>query len=304
MSFYPEGWTYERLLDATSEELLTLPDTQRFALFDGLKALHGEDGYREILQEMDRRCRARIEATESEETKQQRRELLAPFVQSLDLVFRFQCGDNKDWGKWGFVVFRTTPYGGEHDTQWAEFRKRWDAVIEDGLAPHRGSMPKVDRAIDLIEFQWVEQPELEGADATDVAKRYNEMVLPHGLSNSACLMVTPASMESVLSSPLPSSAPRRERRRIPFVVAVSSGLSVAHLQAFIGLDEEGLDEEDVAGADFKGYLNVAVENILDEFHPLTALQYQDLHELMPESAHENDIWCSGGRFGIHHYEES
>ncbi|KAJ5759385.1 hypothetical protein N7520_006541 [Penicillium odoratum] len=299
MPFYPDGWTYDRLLDASSEELMGLSDTQRTTLFDGLKAIHGEDGFHGILQEMSRRYRARVEATKSEETKQQEQELLAPFVQVLNSVFRFQGAETEGWGKWGFVVFRTTHYGGEHETQWAEFRKRWDAVIEEGLAPHRGSLPKVDRAIELLEFQWVEDPELEGADAVDVARRFNEMALPHGLNTSACLMITPASMESVLSSPFPSSAPRRERQMIPFVVSVSKGASASRLPPFLGLGDE-----DVAGADFKGYLNVAVESILDEFYPIVALQMMDLHELVAKFRHDNDIWCSTDQWGIHHYEES
>lgn len=137
-------------------------------LFDGLKATHGEVGFREIMQEMSHHYRARIEAAKSEETKQQEREFLAPFVQTLNSVFR--SAETEDWGKWGFVVFRTTPYGGEHETQWAEFRRKWDAVIDESLAPHRGSLPRVDRAINLLEFQWVEQPDLEGVDAADVAR--------------------------------------------------------------------------------------------------------------------------------------
>lgn len=181
MSFYPEGWTHDRLLNASGEDLMALSETQRTTLFDGLKATHGEDSFREIMQEMSRRYRARIEAAKSEESKQQERELLAPFVHTLNSVFR--SAETEDWGKWGFVVFRTTPYGGGHETQWAEFRRRWDAVIEEGLASHRGSLPKVDRAIDLLEFQWVEQPELEGVDAADVA-RYVSLVFDSRFSSS------------------------------------------------------------------------------------------------------------------------
>ncbi|KAJ5608924.1 hypothetical protein N7528_009491 [Penicillium herquei] len=297
MSFYPEGWTHERLLNASGEDLMALSETQRTTLFDGLKATHGEDGFREIMQEMSRRYQARVEAAKSEETKQQERELLAPFVQTLSAVF--QNAEAENWGKWGFVVFRTTPYGGEHETQWAEFRRRWEAIIEEGLAPHRGSLPKVDRAIDLLEFQWVEQPELEGVDAVEVARRFNAMALPQGLATSACLMVTPASIESVLSCPLPSSAPRRERQRIPFVVSVSKGAGAPRLSPLLGLGDENL-----AGTEFNGYLNVAVETLLEEFYPIVALQMMELHTLTAKFRHNKDIWCSSDRWGAHHYEES
>ncbi|KAJ5936941.1 hypothetical protein N7466_003391, partial [Penicillium verhagenii] len=297
MSFYPEGWTHERLLNASGQDLMALSETQRSTLFDGLKATHGEDGFREIMQEMSRRYRARVEAAKSEETKLQEQELRAPFIQPLNSVFRSAA--TEDWGNWGFVVFRTTPYGAEHETQWAEFRRRWDAVIEEGLAPYRGSLPQVDRAINLLQFQWVEQPELDGVDAADVARRFNEMALPKGLATSACLLVTPASMESVLSSPLLFSAPRRERQRIPFVVSVSQGASAPRLPPLLGLGDE-----DMAGAEFKGYLNVALETLLQEFYPIVALQMMDLPRLTTKFRHENDIWCSSDRWGVHYYEES
>ncbi|KAJ5704057.1 hypothetical protein N7493_011195 [Penicillium malachiteum] len=229
--------------------------------------MHGEDGFREILQEISGRSRARLDAAESEETKQKRRELLAPFIQVLDSVFTFRGAETED-------------------------------VIEEGLAPHRGSLPKVDRAIDLLEFRWVEKPELQGADAADVARYFNEMTLPQGLNTSACLIVTPASMESILSSPLPSSAPFREGQTISFIVSVSSRTSPSNLPPFLGLGD------DIAGADFKGYLNVAVERMLDEFYPIVALQMFDLHELVVGFRHDNDIWCAGHRWGIRHYEES
>ena len=169
MSFYPPGWNYDRLLNASGDDLMTLSDSQRTTLFDGLKAAHGEDGFRAIMQEMSRRYRARVEAAKSEETKQQERELRAPFIQTLNSVFRSPAIE--DWGTWGFVVFRTTPYAGdEHETRWAEFRERWDALIEEQVAPHRGSLAKVDRAIELLEFRWVEDPELEGVDSVEVAR--------------------------------------------------------------------------------------------------------------------------------------
>jgi hypothetical protein len=124
------------------------------------------------------------------------------------------------------------------------------------------------------------------------------MALPQGLATSACLMITPASIQSVLSSPLPSSAPRRERQKIPFVVSVSQGTSAPRLPPLLGLGDK-----DVAGAEFKGYLNVAVETVLQELYPIVALQMMDLHTLTTKFRHENDIWCSSDWWGVHHYEE-
>lgn len=80
MSFYPPGWDHERLLNATTSDLMALPDDQRTALYDGLKATYGEEGFNEILEEMGRRYLARTEANKTEEQKQQELELFAPYI--------------------------------------------------------------------------------------------------------------------------------------------------------------------------------------------------------------------------------
>lgn len=49
MPFYPQGWTHDRLLNASGEDFVALSETQRTALFDGLKAIYGEDGFHEIM---------------------------------------------------------------------------------------------------------------------------------------------------------------------------------------------------------------------------------------------------------------
>ncbi|KAJ6017110.1 hypothetical protein N7451_000489, partial [Penicillium sp. IBT 35674x] len=139
---------------------------------------HSGDSFRETMHEISRCYRARVKAAKSEENK---------------------YAETKDWGKWGFVVFCTAPYGGEHETQWAKFRRLW----------------------------WVEQPESEGVDVA----RFNEIALPQGLATSACLML----LWSLLS---PSSMSRRERQSIAFVVSVSQGASATHLPALPGLGDE------------------------------------------------------------------
>ncbi|KAJ5790567.1 uncharacterized protein N7518_007578 [Penicillium psychrosexuale] len=49
------GCTQDRLLNANGDDLMTFSDTQCTNLFNGLKATHGEDSFREIMQEMSRR---------------------------------------------------------------------------------------------------------------------------------------------------------------------------------------------------------------------------------------------------------
>lgn len=42
--------------------------------------------------------------------------------------------------------------------------------MDDLLAPLRGDDPRVDKAIDLIQFQWVEDPALDGASPAELAE--------------------------------------------------------------------------------------------------------------------------------------
>ncbi|GES66433.1 ABC transporter, integral membrane type 1 [Aspergillus terreus] len=185
---------------------------------------------------------------------------LPPYIDTLKNVFKFE----PDWSEWGFIVFRATAYGPEADAQSVEFRRRWDQVIEEGHADQRGFHPKSDRAIQLLQFQWVEDPVLEGASPIEVSQRFNEMWtdLPTGLATSACLMVTPEALQSVLKSPLPSSAPLQDRREIPYVVAVSRVVHYPPPDL-----TPGEEREDVFGHNFKGHFNVAVEGSLREFYP-------------------------------------
>ncbi|OQD87751.1 hypothetical protein PENANT_c005G10521 [Penicillium antarcticum] len=187
------------------------------------------------------------QSTEMTEEERFVQYIMAPFINILDKVFRF----NLPWKEWGFVIFRTTAYGPEHEDEWQRCRLRWDEIMDDLLAPLRGNDPRVDKAIDLIRFQWVEDPALDGASPAEIA---TEMSPSRGLNHSVCLAITRPALKSVLESPLPSSAPRRERSRIPFVVTIAS---------FTGTLPPVDEEEDIAGQDFKGYFNVAIEGLLE-----------------------------------------
>jgi hypothetical protein len=111
-------------------------------------------------------------------------------------------------------------------------------------------------------------------------------------------MVTPAALESVLNSPLPSSAPLKDRKEIPYMVAVSR---VAHYSRPEFTPDE--EDEDVFGQDFKGYFNVAVETLLTSFYPMAALDIMDLPRLTGRMRHAKDIWSDTYRGGIRHYLE-
>ncbi|RHZ70742.1 hypothetical protein CDV55_108157 [Aspergillus turcosus] len=301
MSFYPPGWDYERVMNGSNEDFATLTEEQHTTLLNGLKeaGLYQafEDKIHKEVMESQAAARLAEEATKTEEQKFADREIWAPYIDTLKNVFKFE----PEWSEWGFVIFRATAYGPEGDAQWAEFRRRWDQIIEEGHADQRGFHPKSDRAIELLRFRWVEDPSLAGASPVEVSRRFDEMWrdLPTGLTTTACLMVTPEALESVLNSPLPSSAPLKHRKEIPYVVAVS--ISAHHPRLELTPGEE---DEDVFGRDFKGYFNVAVESLLNNFYPMVALDIMDLPRLTGRMRHEKDIWCDTGRGGIHHYVES
>ncbi|RHZ66746.1 uncharacterized protein CDV56_108386 [Aspergillus thermomutatus] len=299
MSFYPPGWDYERVMNCAAEDFETLTEEQHTTLLNGLKeaglyqafADKVHKGVREALEAQ----RLAEEATKTDEQKLADREIWAPYIDTLKNVFKFHQGG---WSEWGFVIFRATPYGPEHDARWAEYRRRWDQIIEDDYADERGFHPKSDRAIELLRFRWVEDPSLDCASPVEVARRFDEMwrELPCGLATTACLMVTPAALESVFNSPLPSSAPLRDREQLPFVVAVSRAAHYPRSEL-----TPGEEDEDVFGRDFKGYFNVAVESLLKEFYPIVALDIMDLPRLTVGMRHEKDIWCHGHRGGVRHY---
>lgn len=116
-----------------------------------------------------------------------------------------------------------------------------------------------------------------------------------GLATTACLMVTRAALESFLNSPLPSSAPLRDRKQIPYVVAVSK---FAHYRR-----SEPSYNDATSSHHFKGYFNVAAESLLGKFYPMVALDIMDLPRLTVGMRHDKDIWCDTYRGGINHYEE-
>ncbi|KGO64470.1 ABC transporter, integral membrane type 1 [Penicillium expansum] len=212
------------------------------------------------------------------------REPRAPYISPLKVLFRWR--EPEEWSGWGYVVFRAGQYGGEHEEQWAEFRQRWDLIFEQDFAEYRGFHLKSDRAIELFKFRWVEDPTLEMADPKDISRRFEEMRndLPRAFATTACLMVTPEVIDSVLDSPLPSSAPEPERQMLPFAIAVSVW---AHREQPVS---------------FKGYFRVAVESLIHGFYAIVALDTTHLSELVEPMRDDCDIWLDSGGDGIRYHD--
>lgn len=124
--------------------------------------------------------------------------------------------------------------------------------------------------------------------------RFNEMRpnISRGYATSVCIMVTPDSLESILNSPLPSSALQREREELPFVVAVSRAANEIPIME---------NTED----DYKpqAYFRVAVEALMDDLYGIMALDVMDL-PILTNGMRQKDIWCHLYKDGIRRYEET
>jgi hypothetical protein len=138
---------------------------------DGLRQAGLFDAFIAELDRRDQESEALEDSTKTEEELLSEREIWAPYIDTLKQVFKFTSPDSESgWSEWGFVIFRTTSYGPQHDARWAEFRKRWDRIIEDDYADKRGFHPKSDRAIELLTIRWLEDPALEGVAPAEVSR--------------------------------------------------------------------------------------------------------------------------------------
>lgn len=166
MSFYAPGWDYNRLLNATSADWMTLTDEQHSTMMTGLKEAGLFDGLMGELEKRDKAEQDAIEAAKPEEQRLAERELRAPYIDTLKLVFKFDSA----WSEWGFVVFRAGLYGPQHKARWEEFRARWDCIFQQEFEAYKGYHPKSDRAIELFRFRWVEDQALDMAVPEEVSR--------------------------------------------------------------------------------------------------------------------------------------
>lgn len=100
-------------------------------------------------------------------------------------------------------------------------------------------------------------------------------------------------MASVLDSPMPSVAPRRDRKTTPFAVAVDRNTVITVRPA--------VNEFNTIPS-FLGQLNVAVESLIDELCPVFGSTCIDSVTL-GKNTKMSDIWVSGGKLGIHRADD-
>ncbi|KAI0018653.1 hypothetical protein F4780DRAFT_507972 [Xylariomycetidae sp. FL0641] len=284
-SYYPEGWDRERMLNsAATGEIRSLTEEQLEVFRTGLKADLGPQGFDDFTAEIYKR-----------ELKSKGQE---PPKWESELPRQIP----KDWNPWGLVVYKSPEI--RDAGRWQACRRRFDQIILDSIsgyrAQHDPSDQAVGAAVDPLEeclsrmkFQWIEDVGDADGSIASIGQAYLNLEPPVGLNHSICLYITPASLESILDTPLPATANRRYRTAIPFVVAVSPG-DVTKTPEQI----QELIEEDAAGADWRGYFNVAVETLLDCVFPTLANGRRSPFEFAGHVQGE-DIYCDHTRFGVH-----
>lgn len=197
-----------------------------------------------------------------------------------------RVGSSARWDPWGFVVYKSPAI--RDLEQWRACRERFDAILRD-YTDQYADFPGLDECLSRMKFRWFEDAGDAEGSIKSIAEARATLDVPPGLDHSLSLYITPASMKSILYSPLPSSAKRKWRKNIPFVIAVSAQAAEEPNMAGI--------EEDVAGAGWRGYFNVAVESLLDSFFSTTAGDRISPFELGGHVSGE-DIYCDHTRWGI------
>ncbi|KAI5301583.1 hypothetical protein KEM56_001577 [Ascosphaera pollenicola] len=296
MSFYPPEWDYDRVLNTSADDFMALTDEQRFTLLDGLKEAGLYDGVMEAWRRVREEKDAAAEAAKTEEDRMRGSEMWAPYLDNLNYVFRF----TDEWSEWGFVIYRACCYDPAQEDRWAQFRARFDKILDDEVAGYHNYHPKLDRALALRRNIWIEDPALENASPKDISRRYAQIwpTVGRGHSMAVCLMVTQDSVDSVLNSPLPSSAPIEQRKSLPFVVAVDQQ---AHEMPFEPPPEdEDVDDEDIELPSFR----VAVESLMSILWG--TIDGDGLALLTSEIKHEKDIWLTRPVWGesVRYYEDT
>ncbi|TGJ84734.1 hypothetical protein E0Z10_g4018 [Xylaria hypoxylon] len=277
-AYYPEGWDRERLLNSVTNDLDSLTEDQWAVFREGLRADKGEQGFEEFFDEMWRREKIAkgIKDTVSE----------PPFMEIMRLREE-RIGSSAKWDPWGFVGFKSPEI--QDQAKWQACRERFDIILQDYIDQYR-ECPGVDEYLSKMEFRWIEDAGDAEGSIKSIAEARTALELPPGLDHSLSLYITPASLDSILNSPLPSSAKRKWRKNIPFVLAVS-------MKAAKEPNAQDI-EDDVAGADWRGYFNVAVESLLDSFFSTVAGDLRSPFQLGGHVSGE-DIYCDHTRGGIH-----
>jgi hypothetical protein len=290
-AYWPDGWSKEFLLHATSADILSLPEDEKNRMFDSLRSALGTNGFMELMAEASRNHKARVAPEEAVrvaaggeeiQTMDELRKTEVPLY--MKALQQYYPGDQP----WGFVVFKTCCY--DDDERWSQFKSKWDAVItsifdEESLVH---GIADVNRRFII---NWVESPQLEGASLQQVTERYGSFVaqgeaVREPLMPEMCLVVNEASLQSFFDSKIPTPIPWASEIIIPYALAISLATQNAVY------DDGNLDNGS------QPFFNVAVGS-LNTLWGVIASDLQSSREISA-GIQDNKIWIAdtGPRFQI------
>lgn len=209
--YWPPGWSRERLVHASGDDIGALDPDEWARMLDSLRAALGVDGYQELVQEMRNNEKAARAAQEGN--------FLDKFTPDQRFRLLKTLRDNCPEGPFGWVVYRACCY--DDETRWTAFRKKWTQFIDSQVEPNI-NVPGVREAMARFEIRWIENDKFESMEPNDAAAHYRslEPTLPMGLRLGMCLVVGESELQSVLDLPCPTPTPIDEQPLIPYALGV------------------------------------------------------------------------------------
>lgn len=278
-AYWPDGWSKEFLLHATSADILSLPEDEKNRMFDSLRSALGTDGFMELMTEASRNHKVRVAQEEAARVAAGGEK-----TQTMDELQQYYPGDTP----WGFVIFKTCCY--DDDERWSRFKFKWDAVIAS-MFDKESLVDGISDANRRFTITWIEDRQLEGASLQQVTERYGSFVAKSEAGREAlmpeiCLMVNEASLQSFFDSKIPTLTPWASETIIPYVLAISLATQNA-------VYDDGKTDHDSQPS-----FNVAVTS-LDTLWGVIASNLQSPRELSA-GMQNNQIWIAdtGPRFQI------
>jgi hypothetical protein len=293
-AYWPDGWSKQFLLNATSADVLSLPEDEKDHMFESLRSALGPDGFMELMTEASRNHKARVAQEEAAQvvaggekvqTMDELRKTEVPLY--MRALQQYYPGDQD----WGFVVFKTCCY--DDDERWRQFKSKWDAVIASMFEKGSlvGGISDVNRRFTI---NWIDDPRLDGISAQQVADQHGRFFAEKeaALMPEICLMVNETSLQSFFDSKIPTPTPWTSETIILYVLAVPLATRGA------------VNDDHTPHHDSQPFFNVAVGS-LDTLWGVVASNIQSPRELSV-GARDTQIWMAdtGPRFQIGTVQES
>lgn len=221
-AYWPEGWSKNFLLHATSADIMSLPEEEQDRMFDSLRTALGTSGFLELMSEASRNHKARVAQEDAAriaaggekiQTVGELQKTEVPLY--MKALQQYHPGD----GPWGFVVFKICCY--DDGERWSQFKSKWDAV-NSSMFDARSIIDGIAEVNRRFTINWTEDPQLEGASPQRVAERYGNFVAQRqtAMMPEMCLVVSEASLQSFFDSKIPTPTPFTTETTIPYTLAV------------------------------------------------------------------------------------